>query len=295
MTKVPVALSAQTHPSAAKRALAAFVLLLAAMSTAINAVPIFAKMWKPQLAVVRQATENLAVTEGNKADFDARRQAAKEAADACGPVHKETQEARRAAGAAKCAADKKTLAKLNPKKTDDAFRNAQASLRTARQASTLHWIYGSATGAEVSGITDKQLAPVMIGAVGLPALLVALISALLSLLAVEAIARPKLPAPVETPAGREEAEAPARAAQEAEPESVVVEIPDEAASHFLAPLPEKPAPKPEGPALVPRPRGRPRNPQPSETKDNPPAPAARPRGRPRNPQPSDTKANGHAG
>jgi hypothetical protein len=212
-TKVSVGVCSQTHPSAAKRALAAFVLWLAATSTAINAVPIFAKLWKPQLAVVRQDAENVAVAEANKATFDKKIQAAKDAKAAAEGVYKEAQSSRRTASkrdarakgtnsdlsdARKDVSDAKkkfddasaALAKLNPKPTDDAVRDGESALRAARQASTLHWIYGAATGAEVSSVSDKQLAPLMIGAVGLPSALVAAISSLLSILAVSATARP---------------------------------------------------------------------------------------------------------
>jgi len=220
--KVPVGVCSQTHPSAAKRALAAFVLLLAATSTAINAVPIFAKLWKPQLAVVRQDAENLAVAVANKATFDKKMQAAKDAKAEAETVYKEAQASRRTARAGigkarrerdadaqrtdlsdarKDVSDAKkkfddasaALAKLNPKPIDDAVRDGESALRAGRQASTLHWIYGAATGAEVSSVSDKELAPVLVGAVGLPSVLVAAISSLLSILAVSAIARPKAP------------------------------------------------------------------------------------------------------
>jgi hypothetical protein len=226
-TKVPVGLCSQTHPSAIKRAVAVFVLLAAGLSTTINAVPIFAKLWKPQLGVVRQDAENLAVAEANKTTFERKMQAAKDAKAVAEAVYKEAQASRRtaSAGVGKAAAKSdalakrtdlsdarndvaaakakfdeasKALARFDAKKTDDAVRDAESALRSARQASTLHWIYGAATGAEVSSVTDKQLAPLMIGAVGLPSVLVATISTLLSIFAVSAIAPPAKPAAAET-------------------------------------------------------------------------------------------------
>ena len=212
--KVPVGLISQMHPSRIKRALAVMGLLVAGTGTAINAVPIVAKMWKPQLAVVQQDTTNLAVAKANQSSFEKDRLAAKDAADRAQGDYKDAQDTRRTASKrdayakgtltelasarnevakreTKLNASNKKLAEFDAKKTDGAVRDAEAALRKARQDSTLHWIYASATGAEISSVTDKELAPVMVGAIGLPALVIALASSLLSVLAVSPIQRPK--------------------------------------------------------------------------------------------------------
>jgi hypothetical protein len=235
-TKVPLGLISQTHPSTIKRVLAVVGLLAAGVGTAINAVPIVAKLWKPQLAAVQQATTNLAIAEADQGSFANSREAAKEAAEKAKAVYAETQAARgalssdltklpplrcqrettkqrarcfedprteemktglsvatRAAAAAeeKMDAANKALATFDSKKTDDMVRDANAALAKARQNSTLHWIYAAATGAEISTLSDAKLAPLMIAAIGLPSLVIALSSSLLSVLAVSRILRPK--------------------------------------------------------------------------------------------------------
>jgi hypothetical protein len=97
-TKVPLGLISQTHPSTIKRALAVLGLLAAGVGTAINTTPLLAKLWKPQLAIVQQATTNLAVAEADQASFSKDRQAAKDAAEQAKAVYGESQAARRSSG-----------------------------------------------------------------------------------------------------------------------------------------------------------------------------------------------------
>lgn len=235
-TKVPLGLISQTHPSRIKRVLAIVGLLAAGVGTSINTIPLVSKLWKPQLAVVQQATTNLAIAEANQASFSKAREAAKEAAEQAKAVYDGNQAAMRSSSEditklpplrcqrettkqrARCYEDPRTgamktglivatkaiavaqekmdaankvLAAFDSKNTDDHVRDAKAALAKARQDSTLHWIYAAATGAEISTISDSMLAPLMTAALGLPALVIALSSSLMSVLAVSRILRPK--------------------------------------------------------------------------------------------------------
>jgi len=216
--RVPVALklAAQKHMTLLKSTVASVILLGATTVSVINATPIINGIWSPRIEAVRRAEMSLAVAEADKAAHDKSEQAAERRAADAASAFKESQATRRTANAGlgglaarhdsrtrsmksdladarkDVAKDREALAAAEKaladaatgaKKSADAVGLREAELREAKQSSSLHLIYAAATGEEVSGITDAQLAPLLQIAVFLPALLLGGVTTGVSLLA----------------------------------------------------------------------------------------------------------------